>query len=222
MSQLQDPSRLVETLGVSNVDFFAAPGVGTTLATDRTPSPGPARRRSILLVAGLVAVAVSLVTGFVLLRPHPHDDRRVLLPDTLVGLQAAETGLQFAQSGDWSTQLAKTFGDHPFDGRAFGGVGPGPLVNLVVVRTDSRSEADPGLGRPPYTKIGHVSCTNTFQLPDGKVPGDDHPKPLRIERMLLCWRARETLTVSVLVTVSLPGYEQTAARAVDEVWALEQ
>ena len=40
--------------------------------------------------------------------------------------------------------------------------------------------------------------------------------------MLLCWRARDTLTVSVLVPNSAPGYEQTAAQAVDEVWALEQ
>ncbi len=58
-------------------------------------------------------------------------------------------------------------------------------------------------------------CTRTFQLADGVIPGQDRPKPFRSDRMLLCWRARDTLTVSVLVPNSAPDYEQTAAHAVE-------
>jgi hypothetical protein len=208
---------------VSNLDFFEAPGGGTR----RTPPPtsaAPARqhRRLALLIAGILVASASLATLLVVVRPHPRDDRPVVLPDTLAGLTAAEPGLQFGQAADLRTQWRDTFGDHPFDARAFGGVRPGPLVNLVVVRTDSRGEADLRLGRPPYTKFGDVSCTRTFQLPDSLVPGQDQPKPFHSDRILLCWRARTTLTVSVLVPTSPAGYEQTAAQAVEEVWALEQ
>jgi hypothetical protein len=206
---------------VSNLDFFDSRTADTEAVAPPTYRvPANSRRRPALLLVGLLGAAASLATGLLLLRPHPRDDRPVVLPDTLVGLSPAETRLQFAQGGDWRTQLAQTFGDHPFDGRAFGGVRPGPLVNLVVVRKDSRDEGDPGLGRPPYSKFGEVSCTHWFQLPD--VLGQGESKPYRSDKMLLCWRASETLTVSVLMPLSPPGYEQTAAQAVDEVWALEQ
>jgi hypothetical protein len=207
---------------VSNLDFFETPTGGTRLATPRTPTPARPRRRSVVLIVAFLGVAAALVTALVVLRPHPRDDRPVVLPERLASLPAAETRFQFADGGDWRTQLAKAFGDHPFDGRSFRGVRPGPVMNLVVVRTDSREEADPGLGRAPYTKFGDVSCTHTFQLPGGVVQGQDRPKPFSRDWMLLCWRARETLTVSVLVLASPPGYEQTAARAVDEVWALQK
>ena len=221
--RLQDASQSVEIPEVSNLDFFETPVGGTRLTA--LPSSGTRarpRRRSMLLVAGFLGAAASLAAGFVVLRPHPRDDRPVVLPATLAGLSAAQTGLQFGQAGDLHAQWADTFGEHPFDARAFGGLRPGPLLNLVVVRTDSRGKADPGLGRPPYSSIGDVSCTRTFQFGDGVVPGQDRPKPFRSDRVLLCWRARDTLTVSVLVPNSAPGYEQTAAQAVDEVWALEQ
>jgi hypothetical protein len=169
----------------------------------------------------MVAIVAVLIAGVVVLRPHDSDNRLIVLPATLAGLRPSEPGLQFAQSGDWRTQLEKKFGDHPFDGRAYGAARPGPLVNLVVVRKDARHEGDPALGRPPYTQIGDVSCTRTFQLPDSSDSSDELSKPWRSNSMMVCWRAGETLTVSVMVQLSPAGYEQTAATAVDDVWALD-
>jgi hypothetical protein len=206
---------------VSNLDFFGTPAGDTVLSTAQlaTPAPAPRRRRAALLIAMAVVVVAASVTGFVVLRPLRGDERPVL-PETFAGLQPAETRLQFADRAGWKKTATETFGDAPIGGRAFGGLRPGFLVNLVVVRADSRGEADPALGRPPYTKIGHVSCTRTFQLPDGVLPGQEHPLPHLSESMLVCWRARDTLTVSVMVLGGPAGYEQTGARAVDEVWAL--
>lgn len=105
----------------------------------------------------------------------------MVLPDRLAGLPAAEATLQFADHVDWRTHLSETLGNQPLDGRAFG-VRPGPIVNLVVVRADSRGEADPALGRPPYLNIGDVSCTHTFQLAHGVERDQDR----------WCWRVRRT------------------------------
>jgi hypothetical protein len=218
--RLQDPNKAVETPGVSNLDFFGTPVGDTVLSTPLTPTPAPTRRRPALFIAGALAVVAALVIGFVVLRPHPQGDRSVVVPDTLAGLPAAETALQFADRAGWRKTATETFGDTPLGGRAFGSLRPGFLVNLVVVRADSRGEADMALGRPPYTKIGQVSCTRTFQLPDGVLPGQEHPLPHLSESMLLCWRARDTLTVSAMVLAGPAGYEQAMARAVDEVWAL--
>ncbi len=51
----------------------------------------------MLLVAGFLGAAASLTAGLVVLRPRPLDDRPVVLPATLAGLPAAQTGLSSAK-----------------------------------------------------------------------------------------------------------------------------
>jgi len=173
-------------------------------------------------MSGPVVAAVLLAAGFVVLDRGPRDDRPVVLPDTFAGLSPATAQWQFADRGDWRSQLTDTYGGHPFAGRAFAAAQPKILVNLVVVRTDSRDKADPALGRPPFTQIGQVTCTHTFELGGDLPEGVEDPGPFRKDSMMLCWRARETLTVSAFVLIGGLGLEQATARAVDEVWALQQ
>ena len=209
---------MVETSRVSDLDFFGAP-VRPQAETGPPIRKAPARRHRTLLLAGLVVVAL-LCAGFMVLSSEPRDDRPVMLPDTLAGQPMAEQ--QFAEWPGWRTSMEELFGDHPFDGRAFGNPQSGVVMNLVVIRADSRDEVDAGLGRPPYTQIGEVSCTHTFQLDGEFSPAGQAPEPYVSDSMLLCWRARDTLTVSVLVLIGSQGYEQTAAQAVNEAWALQQ
>jgi hypothetical protein len=205
---------------VSNLEFFGGsvePGAASVPAT-----PSQAVRRRALPVIGFVVAALVVGSGWVMLSRESRDDRAVVLPDTFAGLPAAETRLQFGEGAEWKKGLGETFGNRPIGGRAFGSVRPGPLVNLMVVRADSRDAADPALGRPPYTQIGKVSCTHTFQFGNGAAPGGEDRPPRRNDKMLLCWRAGDLLTVSALIFIGGQGVEQTAAQAIDAVWALQQ
>ena len=199
-------------------------GVPATAGPGPRP-PAPARRRAglppVAVVAGLVAavVAVALAAGFLLQRSGPVDRRPVVLPDTLAGLPPVEATWQFANS-DWRGQLRDVTASTPSTGGPTAACRPGPLINLVVVRGDFRGESDAGLGRPPYTEIGEVSCTHTFQLPDlGVTDGD--PKPFTKDSWLVCSRESDRLTVSAFVIIGGDGYEQEAAAAVDQTWALQ-
>ena len=182
---------------MSNVDFFSAQ-VGPAQPAVPAQQPAPRQRRRLLMAGVALGAGVLLLGAFVVLDRGPRDDRPAVLPETFAGLSPADALYQFGDQGDWRSQLTKVYGDHPFAGRAFGAPRPTALVNLVVVRTDSRDEGDPALGRPPFTQVGEVTCTHTFEL--GDLPGDvgDH-RPFRKDSMLLCWRASATLTVSALV-----------------------
>jgi hypothetical protein len=204
---------------VSDLDFFS--GLVTPPAESGQPIPkhAPDRRHRALLISGVVAAVAVLCAGYVLLRDEPRDDRPVVMPDTLVAQPEAE--VQFAEYG-WRTSMEEQWGDHPFDGRAFGSFQARVLMNLVVIRGDSRDEGDVGLGRPPYTQFGEVTCTHTFQFDAESSPDGEDSEPYHSDRMLLCWRARDTLTVSVLLPLGGEGFETAAAQAVDGVWALNQ
>ena len=117
------------------------------------------------MVGSPVAAAFLIAAAFVVMDHEPLDDRPVVLPDTCAGLSPADARYQFADQGDWRSQLTKEYGGHPLDGRAFAAAQPKVHANLVVVRTDSRDKGDPALGHPPFTQIGDVTCTtHTFQL----------------------------------------------------------
>jgi hypothetical protein len=101
-------------------------------------------------------------------------------------------------------------------GRAYSGSAL-PRYNVVVVRDDATDVGDAALGRAPWTEHGEVSCTHTFDfgLGDGEQLSD---------RTLLCLRAGDTLTVSVLVLGGADGTGDVdvAVRGVNEVWELQQ
>lgn len=212
--RLRQPNDDDNVSRVTNIDTLQ---VEADEPASAAPAPASGHRRTAVIVAAVVAGTVALVTLFLLQRaPEPVvDTRPVVLPKTLQGLPMADS--QFADTG-WRTTMrdAKSgFGDHPFDGRSYQATKRGPMVNLVVVRDDAQDKGDLYSEHKPFTTIGHVSCRHPFPIdrPVGTAGRDN---------VLTCWRASETLTVSVLVLPAPPGYEKTMAKAIDEVWALQQ
>jgi hypothetical protein len=153
------------------------------------------------------------------MRSGPIDHRPVVRPDVLAGYPVADPRLQFSQAADWRAVMREDFGGRPWDGRAYGGV-PGPLIHLVVVRGDSENKGSLTTVMEPYTKIGDVTCTQTFQAVP--LPGQSESGPKRMNRWVQCWRSDDSLTVSVLVVLTTAQFMQTAAAAVDEAWALQE
>jgi len=201
---------------MSKIDYFSA-----ATSVPGPPTARPSRRplpRLVPVVAVLV-VAVAAGCAFLLLRSGPIDHRPVVLPDALAGYAVADPGLQFSQAADWRAGMREDFGDRPWDGRAYGGV-PGPLIHLVVVRGDSDKKGSLTTVREPFTKIGDVTCTQTFQTV--ALPGQSESGPKRMDRWAQCWRSDDSLTVSVLVVLTTPQFVPTAAAAVEEAWALQE
>lgn len=177
------------------------------------------------MVAGaVVAVLVAGVAGLTL-RPPPHSDAPVVVPETLLGMPVSP--YDFAQDG-WADGWDV---DGALGGRAYRSTaGTGPQLNLVVARQDISGDADPGdvgMAGGVDETIGAVSCTEQVDYsnrePDAMPAGVAAPVPGRTDFMLICWRSRDDLTVSVLLLgrdrAGL-GSSQLAA-AVDEVWTLQ-
>lgn len=174
----------------------------------------PTRRRRWPIAVGVALLLVGLVAGALHLRSVQRDTRPVVLPDTFAGWTKAPPAQQFAETGDWRTQLAKAYAGNAFDGRAYGTRRPVQLLNLVVARSGDTGVGDVRLGQAPYTEHGDVRCTHTFTMPDGTGPAKE------AAGMLLCFRAEGQLTVSVLAL----GNDQDEARiadGIDDVWDLQ-
>lgn len=76
------------------------------------------------MALALLAAAGLLLTLVVQQRHDAGVDMHpVVLPDTLQGLVPVSAEKDFARTGDWHAQLTKSYGRHPFDGRAFGPTG---------------------------------------------------------------------------------------------------
>ena len=60
-----------------------------------------------------------------------------------------------------------------------------------------------------------MTCTRTFHLPT-------QSGPTLNGAMMTCWRVSKKLTVSLQVLAAPRDYEDTAAAAVDQVWALQR
>jgi len=166
-------------------------------------------------VAVIVAAAlVVLVVLALQLRPRTADTRPVVLPDAFAGWTSAPQAQQFAQAGDWRGQSAHAYGGNAYDGHAYGTRLPVNLLNLVVARTDATGFGDVGLGVAPFTAHGDVRCTRTFHLPDGTTAS----RPS--SGMLMCFRADEHLTVSV-VGLGQEQDESRIAAGIDDVWGLQ-
>jgi len=183
------------------------------VASPQVPSP-PVPRPRWLIALGVAILLVGLATAALHLRSQQRDTRPVVLPDTFAGWTTAPQAQQFAETGDWRTQLAKVYAGNAFDGRAYGTRRPVQLLNLVVARSGDTGVGDVRLGVAPYTEHGEVRCTHTFTMPDGAGPAKE------AAGMLLCFRAETQLTVSVLAL----GNDQDEARiaaGIDDVWALQ-
>jgi hypothetical protein len=206
---------------MSNSDYFAT----ATSVTPPAPTPlplapaepayWPARSRRGLMAA-LLAVATRVATiGALHLRSGPHDTRPVVLPKSLAGFQPAPTPYQFAENASWPQSMAKAFGNTAYGGRAYGSLAAHQLINLVVVRADSSGFGDPSVGRPPYTMFGEVRCTHSLQFKDSSPELVD-------SKLLLCWRASDTLTVSAIMLLGGQGFDEDTAQAVQDVWDAQQ
>lgn len=189
------------------------------------PRPRPSRRLVVVL-AGVTALVVAAVVAVVALRPPPHSDEPVAIPPTLLGMPVSP--LDFAARPGWDEQMG-------FHGATGGrGYAPAPEVapqaNLVVVRQDVSGDddlGDVGMAGDVEQRFGAVSCTSTLDF--SNVPDDvaqDYgldDGPVATDQNLVCWRADETLTVSVFVIGMriAPFVAADVAAAVDEVWALQ-
>jgi hypothetical protein len=190
------------------------------------PRPRPSRR-VVAVVAGAVALVVAGVVAVAALRPPPHSDDPVVIPETLLGMPASP--LDFAADPGWSDAME-------FDGAVGGrGYSPAPAkvpqVNLMVVRQDISGDDDPGdvgMAGDVEEVVGRVSCTQTLDFsstPDDVAEqwGIERDAAERSESMLVCWRADDLLTVSVFVIgIDVAPFTSTdVAAAIDEVWALQ-
>lgn len=215
---LQAPGAGVEASEVSNGDFFA-PALSERRPVALPPPPEPApRARRWWLVAGAMVALLALVAAVVHLRRPPQDHRPVVLPDQIQGLALAPDVDQFA-APDWRDSLREKLGDMPFDGRRYGTIAEQLVVNVTVMRGTSDEAGDARLGGEPYTTYGEVRCTHTMVLPAAANGGTE--KVTTLTHWLLCVRTRDTLTVTVLVLMGAEEWEEQAARAVDDVWALQ-
>ena len=155
----------------------------------------------------LVAVVVLAVRH----RPAPFDGRPVVLPVTLDGLRPSQGAAQFGTDDNWRSMMTQGFGARPFDGRQYGSPAGGRVINLTVVRGTSDTYGDIHLADAPFTDVGDVRCTHTFDLAS--------KGPTTRASMLICFRARDTLSVSVFLIGGGEGYELRAAGLIDAVWA---
>ena len=188
------------------------------------PRPRPSRRLVVVL-AGVTALVVAAVVAVVALRPPPHSDEPVVIPPTLLGMPVSP--YDFAEDG-WAEGWEI---DGSVGGRAYrSATGTGPQLNLVVARQDITGDDDPGdvgMAGDVEEQHGAVSCTQQVDYsnsdPDEAPDGLPELLPGRSDFMLICWRSRDDLTVSVL----LLGRDRAGlgaadvAAAVDEVWALQ-
>ena len=189
-------------------------------ARDVVHAAPPGRARPWLLVAAVVALA-ALVAAIVVLRPHPRDDRPVVLPDTLGGLAVAPAIDQFIDRANWrGTTGDPAYGDHPYDGRVYGHIPGRPLVMvyLLVGRTGSSDLPDIRNTRAPFRTYGAVTCSRSFEYPDAP---EGQKTVTNATRRVVCFRQRGTLTVSVLSEFAdAATFEPQVAAMVDEAWDL--
>ncbi|GAB4065744.1 hypothetical protein GCM10028777_16310 [Angustibacter speluncae] len=179
----------------------------------------------VVAVAGTLALVVAAVVAVVALRPPPHSTEPVVIPQFLLGMPVSP--YDFAQDG-WADgwELDGTVG-----GRAYrSGANTGPQLNLIVARQDITGDDDPGdvgMAGDVEERFAAVSCTQQVDYsnsdPDDLPEGMPALPPGRSDFMLICWRSRDDLTVSVL----LLGRDRAGlgsadvAAAVEEAWALQ-
>lgn len=190
------------------------------------PRPRPSRR-VVFVVVGTLVVVLAAVVAVVALRPPPHSDEPVVIPQTLLGMPASR--LDFAATPGWSDGWEL---DGAVGGRGYAPVGAiVPQANLIVVRQDVSGDddaGDVGMAGDVEQRFGEVSCTQQldFSSSDPEELGSDLGlpalEPHRSDSMLVCWRARSDLTVSVLLVGLDRGFGAAdVSAAVDEVWALQ-
>ena len=196
---------------MSNSDFFAASTPLATLPVAHTRQSPPRDRRLLTVSVVALLVLLAAVALAVRHRQAPFDGRPVVLPATLDGLRPAQGAAQFGSDAGWRSMMTQGFGARPFDGRQYGSVAEGRVLNLTVVRGTSDRYGDIHLAAPPFTDYGDVRCTHSLML------GKD--AATTSARMLVCARTRDTLSVSVFMLTGGDGYEARAASLVDEVWA---
>jgi hypothetical protein len=187
------------------------------------PRPRPSRRAVLVVAATLVAV-LAAVAAVVTLRPPTHSDEPVVVPETLLGMPVSRT--DFAATPGWSDGWEL---DGAVGGRGYAaGDAVLPGANLIVARQDISGDDDPGdvgMAGDVEQRFGEVSCTQQLDFSSSADvdadPGFDL-EPYRSDSMLVCWRSRSDLTVSVLLLGLDRGFGAAdVAAAVDEVWALQ-
>ena len=204
---------------MSNGDFFAPP-LSERRPVELPPPPEPApRTRRWWLVAGAVVALRALVAAVVHLRRPPQDHRPVVLPDQIQGLALAPEADQFALNSDWRPEMRSVLGDMPFDGRRYGSLAEHLVVHVMVMRGTSDDAGDARLAGGSFTTYGDVRCTHTIVVP--AMPNGEPARESTQAGRVLCLRTRDTLTVTLLVLIGAEEWEEQAARAVDEVWALQ-
>lgn len=213
-------------------DFFTTPAVPAAAgfdplrrSTHEPPSSPRARRRPTgrQVLVGAVLLALAGGAASVISSSGPVDRRAVVLPATLLDLPRATGGVDFGSGEQWRSAMAEDVGPHPFAGRGYSN-GRVPLANLTVARMDAGGIGDVALAAPPFTSHGATSCTQTFDLGardevhDSEDDGES--SIVRNDNWMLCWRAGDELTVSVLV-LGGDGDSVRVADAVETVWDLQ-
>ncbi|WP_426560696.1 hypothetical protein ACPPVT_12520 [Angustibacter sp. McL0619] len=223
-----------------DVPFFTTGGRPPVLAPPPAslPAPqgsGPAGRRSRFsnapraagLVAAVIATVLLAVVGW--RATHRPNLTPVVLPDSFASYGPLQDGVDFAKDDgptSWRTSAKGTLGGNAFDGRAFGNVrSGGPMLNVVVARTDLTDKLDVALAAPPYTMFGSVTCTQTVDLASAARKRNQTPKdlpgPRFNARSVLCWRATDDVSVSAFGLLASADLMPRVAAAVDEVWELQ-
>lgn len=213
----------------SPATFGSAPSVGAQAGPPAQPMPWRTtprrRRRWPWLVAGalVLAVVAGAVWWFQAQPPDPGPANRtpVVLPATLGGHPFDEE-FNFA-TAEWLELVGDEFygDDHAFGGASYmsrsarGGI-QAPMFNLIVARGYFPEATDIELARAPFTTHGTVTCTNTFEYPDTDTTAGER---LVSDNVVLCYRAEQHLTVSVMVIGASKVPRDQIAGAVEEAWA---